>query len=292
MAIKKIMVVDDSPTERAFMETMLKKRGFEVLLVDSGEAAIERSKSEQPDLILMDVVMPGLNGFQATRAITREEKTKHIPVIICTNATGDGQDLGLRRARRITSRSRSARPTSSRRSRRWDNGMARRTGLREFQISVAERIRNASARAALSSKLGFQVGNENWFVALNQVNEVIPVPRAAQVPLTHSWFRGVANIRGNLYSVLDFAAFQGGEPIGAGMERRVFLISERLIGGAGLLVSRMLGLRNPEQFARAARPADAAPWVGGVYSDAGGTRWMELDLPALVRERRFLEVGA
>jgi len=170
--------------------------------------------------------------------------------------------------------------------------MARRTGLREFQISVAERIRNASARAALSSKLGFQVGNDNWFVALNQVNEVIPVPQAAHVPLTHSWFRGVANIRGNLYGVLDFAAFQGGEPIGPGMERRVILISERLIGGAGLLVSRMLGLRNPEQFAPAARPAECAPWVGGVYADAGGTRWMELDLPALVRERRFLEVGA
>ena len=84
MPIKKIMVVDDSPTERAFMDTLLKKRGYEVLLVDSGEHAIERAKKEQPDLILMDVVMPGLNGFQATRAITREEKTKHIPVIICT----------------------------------------------------------------------------------------------------------------------------------------------------------------------------------------------------------------
>ena len=53
--------------------------------------------------------------------------------------------------------------------------MARRTGLREFQLSVAERIRTAASRAALSSKLGFQVGGENWFVALNQVNEVIPV---------------------------------------------------------------------------------------------------------------------
>jgi twitching motility two-component system response regulator PilH len=84
MAIKKIMVVDDSPTERAFMEGLLKKRGYEVLLVDSGEAAIERAKSDKPDLILMDVVMPGLNGFQATRAITRDEGTKHIPVIICT----------------------------------------------------------------------------------------------------------------------------------------------------------------------------------------------------------------
>ena len=97
MAIKKIMVVDDSPTERAFMEGVLKKRGYEVLLVDSGEKAIERSKSEKPDLILMDVVMPGLNGFQATRAITREESTKHIPVIICTTKDQETDKIwGLR----------------------------------------------------------------------------------------------------------------------------------------------------------------------------------------------------
>ena len=69
MAIRKIMVVDDSPTERAVVEKLLKKRGYEVLTVDSGEAAIARATAEQPDLILMDVVMPGLNGFQATRAI-------------------------------------------------------------------------------------------------------------------------------------------------------------------------------------------------------------------------------
>jgi len=155
--------------------------------------------------------------------------------------------------------------------------MSRRTGLREFQLSVAERIRTASSRAALSSKLGFQV---------------IPVPQAVTVPLTHSWFRGVANVRGNLYSMVDFSAFQGGEAIAPGMERRVILVSERLVGGAGLLVSRMLGLRNPEQFAAASRPSDSAPWVGGAFTDAGGTRWLELDLPALVREQRFLEVGA
>src|SRR5258708_2645732 len=150
--------------------------------------------------------------------------------------------------------------------------MSRRTGLREFQLSVAERIRTASSRAALSSKLGFQVGSDNWFVALHQVNEVIPVPQAVTVPLTHSWFRGVANVRGNLYSMVDFAAFQGGEPIAPGMERRVILVSERLVGGAGLLVSRMLGLRNPEQFAAAPRPSHAAPWVGGAYPDPGAPR--------------------
>lgn len=170
--------------------------------------------------------------------------------------------------------------------------MARRTGLREFQLAVAERLRTASTHAALASKLGFQVGRDNWFVALHQVSEVIPVPPAVGVPLTHSWFRGVANVRGNLYSMVDFSAFQGGDPIPAGMERRVILVSERLVGGAGLLVSRMLGLRNPEQFSVAAKPAAAPAWVGSAFTDKGGTRWLELDLPALVREQRFLEVGA
>jgi twitching motility two-component system response regulator PilH len=84
MAIKKIMVVDDSRTERTVMESMLKKRGYEVLLVDNGATAIERSSKEQPDVVLMDVVMPGLNGFQATRAISHAETTKHIPIIICS----------------------------------------------------------------------------------------------------------------------------------------------------------------------------------------------------------------
>ena len=170
--------------------------------------------------------------------------------------------------------------------------MARRTGLREYQLSVAERLRTASTRAALASKLGFQVGGDNWLVSLNQVSEVIPVPTAVPVPLTQPWFRGIANVRGNLYSMVDFAAFQGGEPTGAGMERRVILISDRLVAGAGLLVSRMLGLRNPEQFTALARPADAPAWVAGAYADAGGSRWLELELPALVAEQRFIEVGA
>jgi twitching motility protein PilI len=170
--------------------------------------------------------------------------------------------------------------------------MARRTGLREFQLSVAERLRTASTRAALASKLGFQVGPDNWFVALHQVSEVIPVPASVPVPLTHSWFRGVANVRGNLYSVVDFSAYQGADAIGPGMERRVILVSERLVAGAGLLVSRMLGLRNPEQFTPAPRPAGAPDWLAAAFTDAGGTRWLELDLPVLAREQRFLEVGA
>ena len=101
MAIRKIMVVDDSPTERAFLEAMLKKRGFEVTTADCGEAAVARATTELPDLIIMDVVMPGLNGFQATRAITRDEKTRHIPVFICSTKDQDTDRIwGLRQGAR------------------------------------------------------------------------------------------------------------------------------------------------------------------------------------------------
>ena len=85
MAIRKILIVDDSPTERHVLNDMLTKAGFEVVASDNGEDAILKAKTVKPDLILMDVVMPGLNGFQATRAITRDEATKHIPVIVCTS---------------------------------------------------------------------------------------------------------------------------------------------------------------------------------------------------------------
>ena len=84
MAVKKILIVDDSPTERAFLEALLVKSGYTVVVANSGEEGVEKAKADLPDLILMDVVMPGLNGFQATRAITRDDATKHIPVFICT----------------------------------------------------------------------------------------------------------------------------------------------------------------------------------------------------------------
>ncbi|MBI5891364.1 MAG: response regulator [Nitrosomonadales bacterium] len=84
MAINKIMVVDDSATERHVLGDILGKRGFVVVFAENGETAVARSKSELPDLILMDVVMPGLNGFQATKIITRDPATQHIPIIICT----------------------------------------------------------------------------------------------------------------------------------------------------------------------------------------------------------------
>ncbi|MBS0356859.1 MAG: response regulator [Proteobacteria bacterium] len=83
--MKKILVVDDSPTERLALSEVLVKNGYQVVTAENGEEAVLKSKSEHPDLILMDVVMPGINGYQATRTISRDESTRGIPVIMCTS---------------------------------------------------------------------------------------------------------------------------------------------------------------------------------------------------------------
>ncbi len=85
MPVKNILVVDDSPTERFFTVDLLIKAGYQVSTAENGEEGIAKAKSGKPDLILMDVVMPGLNGYQATRTLSRDEETKDIPIIVCTS---------------------------------------------------------------------------------------------------------------------------------------------------------------------------------------------------------------
>ena len=101
MAIRKILIVDDSPTERHVLNDMLSKAGFDVVACDNGEDAIVKAKHVKPDLILMDVVMPGLNGFQATRAISRDPDTKSIPIILCTSKSQETDKIwGMRQGAR------------------------------------------------------------------------------------------------------------------------------------------------------------------------------------------------
>ncbi len=79
-----ILIVDDSPTEVHVLSSILEKGGHTVLTASSGEEGITQAKDSKPDLILMDVVMPGMNGFQATRQLSKDPETSHIPIIIVT----------------------------------------------------------------------------------------------------------------------------------------------------------------------------------------------------------------
>ena len=79
-----VLIIDDSPTELHLFQNMLEKAGFDTLVADSGEEGIRQAATAHPDCILMDVVMPGMNGFQATRKLTRDPATSNIPVIMIT----------------------------------------------------------------------------------------------------------------------------------------------------------------------------------------------------------------
>jgi twitching motility two-component system response regulator PilH len=85
MPIKNILVVDDSKTELMMMSDLLTKQGFAVRTAECADDAFKRLAEQKPDLILMDVVMPGQNGFQLTRAITRDPQFSDVPVIMCTS---------------------------------------------------------------------------------------------------------------------------------------------------------------------------------------------------------------
>ena len=85
MAIQKILIVDDSPTERYYLSDILVRNGFTVTTAENGEEALARIKTDKPELILMDVVMPGANGFQVTRAIARDPELADVPIIICSS---------------------------------------------------------------------------------------------------------------------------------------------------------------------------------------------------------------
>jgi twitching motility two-component system response regulator PilH len=101
MAIQKVLLVDDSKTELHHLSEILHKRGYQVRTAENGEEAMRRLAEEKPDLILMDVVMPGQNGFQLTRAITRDPRFADVPVIMCTSKNQETDKVwGMRQGAR------------------------------------------------------------------------------------------------------------------------------------------------------------------------------------------------
>lgn len=80
----RILIVDDSPTELHKLTDILEKQGHQVLKADNGADGVALARQEKPDAVLMDIVMPGLNGFQATRQLAKDPETSAIPVIIVT----------------------------------------------------------------------------------------------------------------------------------------------------------------------------------------------------------------
>jgi branched-chain amino acid transport system substrate-binding protein len=134
-----------------------------------------------------------------------------------------------------------------------------RASLREYQRELAERLRSAEAGRS-ASKLGLQAGGGNWLVDLGDAGEVIPVKPITPVPLTQPWFRGVTNIRGNLFSVVDFGAYLGGAPVAIGDQSRLVILGERFRTSAGRALA---GLAQPDAAAGARGTGRAGRMVQG-----------------------------
>lgn len=162
--------------------------------------------------------------------------------------------------------------------------MAKRTNLREFQQDLSNRMQDKSRTSGQLSLLGVQIAEQNWLVEMVDISEVLSLPSLTAVPLTQAWFRGVANVRGNLYCVADMAAFlHQGEASGA-VTNRLLLAADRYGVNAALLVDRVFGLRDTRSWQQDAVQADQ-------YFDAQGVVWRKLDVASLLVKPEFLQVG-
>lgn len=165
--------------------------------------------------------------------------------------------------------------------------MSKRFNLREFQQSVLDRLQAQAERGSSGvSTLGVQVGDKLWLVDMSDINEILPPPPLTLVPLTKPWYCGVANVRGNLYSIIDFSVYMGGAAIPQEGQSRVLLAGQKFAFNAGFLVSRVLGLRNAMDWQRSVHDGEVR------LRDDKGQEWHKLDLTKLLQQPEFLQIGA
>jgi twitching motility protein PilI len=198
-----------------------------------------------------------------------------------------------------------------------------RIDLRAFQQELSERLKHKTAAEVGNLRLALECGGRHWLVRLADTGEVLPVPPVTPVPMTKPWFLGIANVRGALHGVIDFAALLGGAgvarsagAVGAGQARLVLLGPRFVDVRAGLMVERVLGLRNLADFTQAGDAAVADGemssdsgrtdesrrggsdggarhrWEHVKWTDATGSSWSELDLARLAADPEFMQVGA
>ena len=168
----------------------------------------------------------------------------------------------------------------------------RKSSLREFQQALSKRLAIAATRSSAPLRLTVESGGEHWVLDLPDAGEVLPMPALTPVPLGRPYYAGVANVRGSLYSVVDFASLCGKAATPRGAHARLLLCGRRFGLNAGLLFERVAGLRNADDFSIAAAAAAPLDWSGREYADGTGARFRELRMEALVRHSDFMNLAA
>lgn len=165
--------------------------------------------------------------------------------------------------------------------------MSKRFNLREFQQGVLDRLQAQVAGGSnRATTLGVQVADELWLVDMPDISEVMSPPPVTKVPLTKPWYCGVANVRGNLYSIVDLGVYYEGAAIPQEGQSRVLLVGQKFAFNAGLLVSRVLGLRNTTDWQVIEQNGETR------LKDGDGQEWRKLDMTQLLQQPEFLQIGA
>lgn len=170
----------------------------------------------------------------------------------------------------------------------------KKLNLQAYQQDILARLKNLaeSGANASASKLGVKIGDINGLVSLSDISEVLPVPEVMKVPLTHSWFMGMANVRGNLFGLTDLSGYIGNRPAMVTHESRILLLHSSFGVNAGLLVDQLIGLRNLEELNLQKHTGDMQAWQQKKYKDASGQEWVELNIGALLGQKEFMQIAA
>lgn len=167
----------------------------------------------------------------------------------------------------------------------------RKEQLRQFEARLSERLRQAGA-VPRAARLGMQIGERRWLVDLAEAGEIAPIPASiTPVPLTRDWLLGLVNLRGALFAVTDLQRFAGEAPTPVGKESRLLAFGAGLRVNAALVVTRMLGLHDAQQWSVDESRRHPAPWAGRCLVDAEGREWNELGLARLAADERFLSAA-
>jgi twitching motility protein PilI len=165
--------------------------------------------------------------------------------------------------------------------------MSKRLNLREFQQNLIDRLQATDLSEARVSTLGVQIAGQNWLVDMVDIAEVLPLPPLAVVPFAKLWFRGMANVRGNLYGVVDIAAYEHIGSASGDANNRILLLAERYAFNAALLVDRVMGLRDARNWEQSEGLDNQVK-----YHDEHGEAWRKLDVHGLLEQVEFLQIGS
>lgn len=177
--------------------------------------------------------------------------------------------------------------------------VGRRARLRDFQAQLMERMQAAKLGSHVrANQLGVLIGRTRYLIDLREAGEIVSSGNLTQVPLTKAWYLGLSNVRGSLTSVIDYSLFEGGEATHQDSSCRILAFSNSLSFNSGLLVSKVLGLRNADTMQLIDDSEELAeqgkavkPWVLNKFIDADGQIWSQLSLSLLVQDQEFLHIG-